>query len=132
METKSYEFTTEQNNTLRQLSKKMKSVGIFLFIAGGLTIVSGIQDMMYGGNLIFSVVTGTIYILMGMWTFRAGKAFERVVQTEGNDIDHLMLANGSLLSLYTMQFWLIIVAVVFIVIAMLVAVGSGMPASQQS
>ena len=132
MEAKAYEFTAEQNNTLQQLSKKMKAVAAFLFIAGGLIIIGGIQEMMYGGNMIFSAATGTIYILMGVWTFKAGKSFEQVVQTAGNDIEHLMQANRSLLSLYNLQFWLFIIAVALIVVAMFFAVGEGMSGSPQS
>jgi hypothetical protein len=116
-----YEFTAEQNNILRQLSKRMKGVAIFLFIAGGLVIVQGIQAMLMGGTLIFSAAMGAIYILMGVWTFKAGKSYEQIVVTEGNDIEHLMKANSSLLSLYNLQFWLIIIGVILVVIALFVA-----------
>ena len=132
MEAKTYEFTVEQNNTLRQLSKKMKVVAVFLFIAGGLIIIQGIQEMMYGGSMIFSAATGAIYILMGVWTFKAGKSFEQVVHTEGNDIEHLMQANSSLLSLYNLQFWLFIIAVGLIVLAMVVMGGSAASGTPQS
>lgn len=132
MEAKVYEFTVEQNQTLQQLSKKMKAVAVFLFIAGGLTVISGIQEMMYGGNMIVGAATGTIYILMGVWTFKAGKSFDQVVQTAGNDIDHLMQANRSLLSLYNLQFWLFIVAVSLIVLGMLFMMGSAGASAPQS
>lgn len=131
MEAKTYEFTAEQNTILRQLSKKMKAVAIFLFIIGGLVIVQGIQAMLYGGNLIFSVGMGTIYILMGIWTFKASKSFEQVVQTEGNDIEHLMQANSSLLSLYNLQFWLFIIAVILTIVAGFM-VGTTMTGNPQS
>ena len=125
MDSQTYEFTHEQNNVLRQLSKRMKAVAVFLFIIGGLVIVQGIQEMMYGGNLIFGAGMGTIYILMGVWTLKAGKSFQQVVLTEGSDMDHLMKANLSLLSLYNLQFWLFIVAVVLIIAAVFMAGSQG-------
>jgi len=117
MDAKAYEFTAEQNNILRQLSKRMKAVAIFLFIIGGLVIVQGIQELVYGGNLLYSAGMAAVYILMGIWTFKAAKSFEEVVQTEGSDIDHLMKANSSLLSLYNLQFWLLIIAMILIIVA---------------
>ena len=132
MEAKTYEFTNEQNMTLRNLSKRMKAVGVFLLIGGGLTILSGVQEMMFGGNIVFSAATGTIYILMGIWTFKAGNSFAQVVQTEGNDVAHLMKANSSLLNLYNLQFWLFIIALVLIVLAIFLAGGKSEGVGTQS
>jgi len=119
-----YEFTTVENQTLRDLSKKMKGVAIFLFIFGGITGFSGIQTLVMGGNYFGIMLMAVIYILMAVWTIKASNAFTDVVRTEGHDIAHLMRALVSLLSLYSLQFWLLILAIVVIGLALFVGGGT--------
>jgi len=114
-----YEFTTDQNIVLRLLSKRMKAVAIFLIIMGALVILQGVQQMFFGNSIITSIGIGSIYIIMGVWTYKSGKSFEQIVLTEGTDINHLMKANSSLLSLYTLQYWLFIIALIILVISLI-------------
>jgi hypothetical protein len=61
-------------------------------------------------------------LLIGIWTLNAGKSFRLVVDTKGHDIPHLMNALNSLRKLYTLMFWILIIGLVFIVIAIVAAV----------
>ena len=98
----------------------MKAVAVFLFIIAGITALSAIAMVAGGGNYFVSFVMAVIYVLMGVWTLNAGKAFKDITTTEGHDVDLLMSANKALLSLYTLQFWLFIAAIVIIGISSLV------------
>ena len=71
------------------------------------------------GIAVFAGVTGLIFLLQGVWTRSAGGSFQKIVDTEGNDVTHLMGAIGSLRSMYGQLHLLLMAALV----AGLVAVG---------
>jgi len=128
-----YEFSAEENQTLRVLSKRMRAVAMFLFVMGGLAAFQGLQILVDGGNYFLSIALAVVYIMMGTWTMKASKSFMNVVRTEGNDIIHLMQALASLLSLYSMQFWVFILFIVLMVIILLfVGVGASEISSPMS
>jgi hypothetical protein len=52
------------------------------------------------GLAIFTGVTGLIFLLQGVWTRSSAASFQQIVDTKGNDIDHLMNAIDSLQSMY--------------------------------
>jgi hypothetical protein len=52
------------------------------------------------GVAIFTGVTGLIFLLQGIWTRSSAASFQKIVDTRGNDIGHLMSAVGSLESMY--------------------------------
>jgi hypothetical protein len=118
-----YEFSTEQNRILERLSRRMKAVAVFLFVFGGLIGIQALQLTVAGESFLFSAGIAAVYVLMGIWTFKAGKSYEKVVTTEGNDIDHLMDATGSLLSLFNFQFWLFLIAILLVGLGILLTLG---------
>jgi hypothetical protein len=61
------------------------------------------------GLAIFAGVTGLIFLLQGIWTRSSAASFQKIVDTEGNDIGHLMHAVGSLQSMYE-QIYLLLLA----------------------
>jgi hypothetical protein len=61
------------------------------------------------GIAIGSAFTGLFYLLMGVWTRSAGAAFQKIVDTQGSDIKHLMDGMGSLHQMYTLLYTLLIV-----------------------
>ena len=61
------------------------------------------------GMAIFTGVTGLIFLLQGIWTRSSAASFQKIVDTRGNDIDHLMNAVGSLESMYR-QIYLLLLA----------------------
>ena len=124
-----YEFTADQNRTLEQLAKRMKSVAAFLFIFGGIIGIEVLRQALVGANFLFTAGMAAIYILMGIWVSRAGKSYQSIVQTEGRDIDHLMSATSSLLSLFNFQFWLFLISIILTVIGVLISVAFQSPTS---
>ncbi len=113
-----YEFSANQNETIRVLASRMKFVGIFYVAAGALFGFFGLVA------LFFAPLVGIAYLiaivpqlLIGIWTTNAGTSFRQIVDTKGHDIPALMNALVSLRKLYTLQFWLLILALIFIVLA---------------
>jgi hypothetical protein len=56
------------------------------------------------------------------------KAFKLIVETQGNDIENLMGALGQLRKLYTLQYWLFFIGLIFLAIAVIVIVIFGIAA----
>jgi hypothetical protein len=71
------------------------------------------------GVAIFAGVTGLIFLLQGVWARSSAAAFRKIVDTKGSDISNLMHALGSLRSMYSMIYTLLVLAL----LAGLVALG---------
>lgn len=120
MEFGQYEFSTSQNELIQQLAEKMRFVGYFLIGVGILIAVSGLVTLTNGG--IGNIINGVIQVIIGVWTSKAASAFKLIVETQGNDIENLMGALGELRKLYTLQYWALIIALVFVAIALIFAI----------
>lgn len=119
----SYEFTAAQDNVIRALSRKMKFVGVFYVIASLLVGLAGVIA------LFFMPWIGLVYLLLltpelliGIWTINAAHSFNLIVETRGQDIRHLMGALTSLRKLYTLLFWLLVVVVALMLVAIAVGI----------
>lgn len=105
-----YEFTDEQNATLKSLARSMKYTGL-LFIFFG--IVVGVfcaltirQYPFYGLAFLFQTL---LLATIGVWTNFASYAFRLIAETVGSDMDHLMDALHNMRRLYWLQtVWLVI------------------------
>ena len=116
-ETSEFEFDVNQNDLLRDLSGKMRFVGLLLLFVGFLNGVSGLIIMFSKlQDGLSSIVGGIILVLIGLWTRRASISFTQIVETEGRDISNLMIALGELRKLYALQYWLILVGTVLLVL----------------
>lgn len=118
-----YEFSANQNETIRVLAGKMKFVGIFYIVVA---VLFGFVGLL---ALFFSPFVGIVYLiaivpqlLIGIWTTNAATSFRQVVDTRGHDIPYLMNALSSLRKLYTLQFWLLILALAGLVLGIAVGV----------
>ena len=111
MDNGTYEFNESQNQLILDLSKKMMFVSYFLIASGILGAISGIIAIMQGG--FGGIVQGVVLLVTGIWTINASKAFKLIVETQGNDIENLMGALGQLRKLYTLQYWLFIIALIW-------------------
>jgi len=120
-----YEFNNSQNQLIQELSKKMRFVSYFLIGLGLLSAVGGLILLARGG--LVNVIQGVVQILIGFWTQKAASAFRLIVDTQGNDIENLLGALGELRKLYTLQYWLYIIALVFVVIGIALAITLGIP-----
>jgi len=69
------------------------------------------------GIAIFSGVTGAVFLLQGVWTRSSSESFQKIVDTQGRDISHLMSAIGSLQTMYGLIYLLLLGALLGGVIA---------------
>ena len=120
MDFQPYEFNNSQNQLIRELSNKMRFVSYFLNGSGVLVVIAGLFTLARGG--IGNLIYGIIQIFIGVWTNKAASSFQRIVSTQGNDIENLMSALGELKKLYFLQYWLLIVALVFLALGIVLGV----------
>ena len=125
-----YEFDDGQNELIGKLAHRMQWVAYFLLVAGALTGALGLGTVAEGG--IVHAIQAGFMIVVGVWTRRAAVAFEGIVQTEGSDISNLMAALAELKKLYTLQFWVIAVAIGLLVILLLFIFGATLGSVGQS
>ena len=119
MEFQPYEFNNTQNQLIRQLAQKMRFVGYILLALGVLVIVAGIVNFRLGGFA--TIIQGIIQLIIGIWTAKAATSFQLIVKTQGNDIENLMTALAELRKLYALQYWIFIIALVFVVVGIVAA-----------
>lgn len=131
-----YEFSSSQNELIGDLAKKMSFVATLSIAAGVLVLISGIIILISAfaepqsfAQAINSLIQGTFFLLIGIWTRNAGSAFKRIVTTSGADVENLMGALGELRKLYTLQYWLVILVLVFIVVALISGIILGLIAA---
>jgi hypothetical protein len=121
-----YEFSGSQNELIGDLSKKMNFVGILMIAAAVLSLITGILALVAafaeGTFDISSILQGILLLFVGLWTRNAAQAFKRVVTTTGTDIENLMGALGELRKLYTLQYWLTVIVLIFLAIAVLLGI----------
>lgn len=125
MNSQQYEFSATQNKIIHQLAQRMRFVAYVLIGLGILVFVIGLVGLFSGGRGGGGLIQGIIQFIIGFWTNRAAIAFQRIVATEGNDIANLMDALGELKKLYTLQFWLFVVAIIVIAIGLVIALVIG-------
>lgn len=123
MDFQNYEFSKSQNELIKQLADKMRFVSYFSIAGGLLTALVGLVAITRGG--FFNIIYGVVQIMIGIWTNNASSSFHRIVDTQGNDIENLMGALGDLRKLYVLQYWLLILAIVFVVIGIVTIIALG-------
>ncbi len=115
MKSSNYEFDHSQNALINQLANRMKFVSFWLIIGGIIAALSGLSDF---PKTIGATITGISDIFIGIWTNQAASSFQLIVNTEGKDIENLMIALGELRKLYNLQYWVLIISIVFLVVAL--------------
>jgi hypothetical protein len=112
-----YEFNAHQNSILRGLAVKMKYVGFIYVFAGSLMVlVSVLAFLAKNWFGLFCMCVFAPQLLIGIWNINAANSFGFVVTTVGNDIRHLMNALVSLRKLYTLLFWVTVLALSLVVV----------------
>jgi hypothetical protein len=115
-----YEFDeSQQKNLIEDLSNDMSFVGVFLIILGFLVVLGGflrwrldeewIQGLTY-------ILTGLFTVSIAFWTIKAANSFKLIVNHQGNDIKNLMSALGKVKTIYSLQFWFLWLAPIYIVV----------------
>ncbi len=103
-----YEFSPAQNTLISNLAKKLNVVGIAFIVLGVLQAFLAMVNTTMFGKL-SGILGGALLGSIGLFMSRASGSFKFIVETEGHDIEHLMSALASLLSMYTAQFWSLVV-----------------------
>ncbi len=115
--TPQYEFSFSENAIIGNLGSKMSFVGLFMVGVGLFFFVSVIIRWVRTHYLEVGLLFLTlVFIVVGIWTHRAGREFRSVSDTHGKDISHLMGALENLLKLYTLLYLLFFISLVFAVI----------------
>jgi hypothetical protein len=122
MDFQQYEFSSSQNELITQLAEKMRFVAYFTIGLGVLVAIAGLFTLLRGG--ISNIITGVVQIIIGVWTNKAASSFKLIVNTQGNDIENLMGALGELRKLYTLQYWLLILSLIFAALGLVLALVS--------
>lgn len=121
-----YEFSGSQNELIADLAKKMNFVGILLMVIGILSLISSIIALFaafsQGAFDFSSLVQGVLLLLVGLWTRNAAQSFKRVVSTTGADIENIMGALAELRKLYTLQYWIVIITLVFLALTLILSI----------
>lgn len=110
-----YEFGAEEEEEFSTLSSAMKFVGIAQIVFGLVRAVGGaVQGG--AGNIAGGIVSAIVIALIGIWTVRAASSVQKIVDTEGSDVSHLMDAVGELTKLYSLQRLLIIIGIALLIL----------------
>ncbi len=109
-----YEFTSLENKTIGKAALWSKGVGIISLVNAGLQLLE------IGEKGVLSVlITMAIYVAIGVAFFKGGVAFQKVVDTEGSDIAHMMEALAKVSSAFMIRIVVTLIAVVFVLLAVL-------------
>ena len=109
-----YEFTSLENKTIGKAALWTKGVGIISFLNAGLQLLEIGEKSLLG-----IIITMAIYVAIGVAFFKGGVAFQKVVDTEGNDIAHMMEALTKVGSAFMIRIVITVIAVVFVLLAVL-------------
>jgi hypothetical protein len=116
-----YEFSTEHNTLFSNLASKLRTVGITFIVLGVLqSFLALINSGTFG--ILTGVAGGVLFAVIGVLMVNAAGSFKLIVDTEGQDIDNLIQALRSLLSMYTIQFWALIVSILLVLLVVVQAV----------
>lgn len=116
-----YEFTAEQNETLGGLTQLMQFFAYTLYLVGGLQaifICTTAPTVMSSGwsattVLLAVLLAGLMAMGLGMVLKNAATHFKQIIDTEGNDVDHLLHGMRKLKSFFRLlglMAWLLAVA----------------------
>lgn len=116
-----YEFSAVQNAVIRDLARKMLVVGIFLIGLGVLALIAFVVELSGpdGEPDPLWIAAAVFFALIGIWTVLAASEFRQVVDTQDEDIAHLMTALAELKKYYALLFWLIVVYLLLILLTIL-------------
>jgi hypothetical protein len=104
----SYEFNDAENAIIDKTASRAKIVGTISAIIGVLQVLASC-GMVANASLAAQLPTGIIALVVGITFVGVGNALKSVVQTQGNDLMHLMQALQKLGSAFMIQIvaWII-------------------------
>ncbi len=113
-----YEFTSEQNKVISNVALRCKVNAVFLALWGLSSLLK--TGLSWGDRVpllsVVSIISGLVFVVMGVVFFRPSDNFQRVTTTEGNDITEVMTGLKELWGGFKLVSILIIVSLVLDVI----------------
>ena len=107
-----YEFSPAEESLVASLADRVRGTASLALLAA-ILFLSGAAYLLWVGQLPVALLALTVAgYLLWAWdrTKRAAEQFQAIVETEGLDIEHLMTALDSMLSLYRAKFYLALTA----------------------
>jgi sulfite exporter TauE/SafE len=95
-------------------------------VLGAIVAAGGLFTLSRGIEGVVTIFMGALYIIIGIWTIRAADSFKKIVDTAESDISYLMNALNELKKLYTLQYVLMIIAIIFMGITILAGIIGGL------
>src|SRR5262249_33056774 len=125
-----YEFTPQQNRVIGQLAGDMNWVAVPLVALGVLYAIAGVVAMIQAithraeatFSLLWLLLAGAVAIFLigqGMMTMKAAGSFRQIVDTRGQDINHLMDALEKMRVQYSSLAMLVKLYLAFTVISLI-------------
>ncbi|MCY0995075.1 hypothetical protein OV203_48565 [Nannocystis sp. ILAH1] len=119
---RNYEFSATENVIIRQLVDAMRFVAAASLAVGAFVLILGIAGLVTQGRSAVGPALGdfaeaVVFVLIGLWLQRAVDAFNRVVDTSGDDITHLLDALRELTRVFSLQRTVLVLAAIVIVMA---------------
>jgi hypothetical protein len=113
-----YEFNDMENSIIAKTAGRAKVWGIISIVIGALYLFSALFFFLSPGLLI-NVAPGIGGIIVGISFVGVGNSLTSVVQTQGNDVEHMMQAMQKLGTSFLTQIIVLIVQVVLVMLLML-------------
>lgn len=117
----SYEFNDLENSIIGKTAGRARTWGIISIVLGVLNVLLGFLFFVSPGLLV-NLVSGIVSIVVGVTFLGAGNSLRSVVDTQGNDLQHMMQAMEKLASAFTVQIVAAIVGFILGAIAIVLAI----------
>jgi len=115
-----YEFSELENKTISRCASWVTALGIITLVHGTLKVVAAIQLFFADNNTVLTEgIKAAYYLAVGVAFFLGGLALKRVVDTEGDDVPHMMNALRSVDRAFTFRIIAVVVMVGLFVVALL-------------
>lgn len=115
-----YEFSPSDESVIGGTARWVGIWAWFAMVGGAITAAGSLLTLPDG---VEGLAFGTVYLIIGIYFRGAGRSLKSVVETEGNDVHHLLSALGSLQSAFKVM---VIVAAIGIILGSLAAIVAGM------
>ncbi len=112
MEQDGYEFTHEENTVISECAKWGTVLAVIYFVLAALNICN-----LCGKPLEASINIAT-YVLVGIFIILSAGAMKAVVNTQGNDVRHMLDAVEKLGNMFLVRLIAFVISLVFIVIGL--------------
>ncbi len=94
-----YEFNDQENQVIGRCGQRARLWGLAALLIGAMAGALTVFGFVFGGKVVVLLVglpITFVHLLVGNYYREAGASMERIVLTEGLDVDHLLSSIGAL------------------------------------